>query len=174
MSRAQLTALLAALTLGTVASHLAAQDTSSAGQARPDTSGYTGMGGVDTSASPSGVGATDTSRTTADSAAEAPRVGEQRPLKPGQPVPRLRDSTPEPPPRPTDAPGHVDASDTAGPLGATDTSGMCGRHADTTKVGDTTSAKPIPCPSGNRSEAPQPTTQPGQSTSGTSEPHDSV
>lgn len=39
MPKAHLTTLVAALALGTVAPRLAAQDTSSAGQARPDTSG---------------------------------------------------------------------------------------------------------------------------------------
>jgi hypothetical protein len=135
MSNARFTALVAALALGTAAPRLHAQDTSAAGQARPDTSGYRAGGGVDTSAAP------------ADSAADTARVGQEAPLKPRQPVPRLRDSSP-PPPHPTDAPGHVDAGDTTGPLGATDTSAMCGRHPDTTKVGDSTGAKPVPCPSG--------------------------
>ena len=97
MPKAHLTALVAALALATVAPRLAAQDSSAAGQARPDTSGYTGAGGVDTSVSPSIVGATDTAGTTADSTAATPRVGEQRPLKPEQPVTRLRDSTSEAP-----------------------------------------------------------------------------
>ena len=97
MPKAHLTALVAALALATVAPRLAAQDSSVAGQARTDTSGYTGAGGVDTSASPNMVGATDTAGTTADSAGATPRLGEQRPLKPEQPVPRLPDSTPEPP-----------------------------------------------------------------------------
>jgi hypothetical protein len=73
MSRALLTALLAALTLGTVAPHLAAQDTSSAGQARRDTSGYSGGAGVDTSGQPGGFGMTDT--VAADSAGTAGAVG---------------------------------------------------------------------------------------------------
>src|SRR5712671_4881437 len=73
MSRALLTALLAALTLGTVAPHLAGQDTSSAGQARRDTSGYSGGTGVDTSGQPGGFGMTDT--VAADSAGTAGAVG---------------------------------------------------------------------------------------------------
>ena len=97
MPKAHLTALVAALALATVAPRLAAQDSSVAGQTRTDTSGYTGAGGVDTSTSPSVVGATDTAGTTADSASATPRLGEQRPLKPEQSVPRLGDSTPEPP-----------------------------------------------------------------------------
>ena len=59
MSRAQLTVLSAALALVTVAPRLAAQDTSSAGQARPDTSGYYGGVGVDTSAQSGRFGMTD-------------------------------------------------------------------------------------------------------------------
>ena len=168
MPKAHLTALVAGLALGTVAPRLAAQDTSPAGLARPDTAAYTGAGGVDTSAHPGGAGVIDTVYLGADSSFETTRVGQESPVKPQQPAPRLRDSAP-PPPKPTDAPGHVDAADTAGPLGATDTSAMCGRHADTTRVGDTTHAKPIPCPT-----APQPTTQPGQSTSGTGQPGDSA
>jgi hypothetical protein len=150
MPKAHLTALVAALALGAMAPRLAAQDTASAGQARPDTSGYTGAGGVDTSARPGGAGTIDTIRLGGDSASATPRVGQETPVKPAQPMPRLRDSAP-PPPKPTEAPGHVDAADTAGPLGAADTSAMCGRHADTTKVGDTSAAKPAPCPTGNRS-----------------------
>jgi hypothetical protein len=52
MSRGQLTALIAALALGAFAPRLAAQDTAAAGRARPDTSGYSGAAGVDTSAQP--------------------------------------------------------------------------------------------------------------------------
>jgi hypothetical protein len=150
MPKAHLTALVAALALGAMAPRLAAQDSSSAGQARPDTSGYTGAGGVDTSARPGGAGTIDTIRLGGDSASATPRVGQDTPVKPSQPLPRLRDTTVSPP-KPTEAPGHVDAADTTGALGATDTSAMCGRHADTTKVGDTTSAKPVPCPTGKRS-----------------------
>ena len=168
MPKAHLTALVAALALGTVAPRLAAQDTSSAAQGRPDTSGYTAGGGVDTSAGPGRAGAIDTIYLGADSASQTPRVGQESPLNPQQPLPRLRDSA-APPPSPTDAPGHADASDTTGPLGATDTSAMCGRHADTTRVGDTTAAKPIACPA-----IPQPTTQPEQSPSSTGQPADSA
>ena len=42
MSKAHLTALAAALAIGALAPPVAAQDTSSAGVARPDTSAYTG------------------------------------------------------------------------------------------------------------------------------------
>src|SRR5215207_2421890 len=60
MSRVHLTTAIAALALGAIAPRLAAQDTSSAGVARPDTSGYSGAAGVDTSARPGRVGAIDT------------------------------------------------------------------------------------------------------------------
>ena len=63
MSRAFLTAVVATLALGSFTPRLAAQDTTSArGQVRPDTSGYTGAGGVDTTAQPERVGASDTIR----------------------------------------------------------------------------------------------------------------
>jgi len=64
MSRGQLTAVIAALALGLTAPRLAAQDTSSTDRARPDTSGYSGAAGVDTSARPGHIGALDS---TADS-----------------------------------------------------------------------------------------------------------
>lgn len=71
MSKAHLTALAATLVFGAFAPRLAAQDTSSAGVARPDTSGYTGAGGVDTSAGrfgdTTGAAVTDTSALQADS-----------------------------------------------------------------------------------------------------------
>jgi hypothetical protein len=61
MSRSHFTALAAALALGAFAPRLTAQDTSSTTPTRPDTSGYTrGAGGIDTSASPGRIGATDT------------------------------------------------------------------------------------------------------------------
>jgi hypothetical protein len=154
MSRAQLTALLAALTLGTVAPRLAAQDTSSAGQVRRDTSGYSTGAGVDTSANPSRFGATDSMG--ADSARDSNRI---HPSSPGTP-PLLRD-----------APGRVDAADTTGALGATDTSGMRGRHPDATLPGDTSSAKPPSAAGDSGAAATRPT---GQSISPTSQPRDSV
>ena len=60
MSRGQLTAVITSLAIGVVAPRLAAQDTSTAGQVRPDTSGYNGTAGVDTSAQPGRVGVMDT------------------------------------------------------------------------------------------------------------------
>jgi hypothetical protein len=58
MSRAFLTAVVATLAVGAFAPRLAAQDTTSAnGRVRPDTSGYTGAGGVDTTQRPGRVGA---------------------------------------------------------------------------------------------------------------------
>ena len=63
MSRGQLTAVITALALGAIAPRLAAQDTAGVGHA-PDTSGYTGTGGIDTSAQPGRVGAIDTGAAT--------------------------------------------------------------------------------------------------------------
>lgn len=63
MSRGQLTVVVTALALGAIAPRLAAQDTSAVGHA-PDTSGYNGTGGVDTSAQPGRVGPIDTSAAT--------------------------------------------------------------------------------------------------------------
>jgi len=60
MSKAQLTAALAAVAFCLAAPHLAAQDTSSSGQVRADTSGYTGVGGVDTTGQPGRVAPGDT------------------------------------------------------------------------------------------------------------------
>ena len=63
MSRGQLTVVVTALALGAIAPRLPAQDTSAVGHA-PDTSGYNGTGGVDTSAQPGRVGPIDTSAAT--------------------------------------------------------------------------------------------------------------
>ena len=57
MSKAQLTVLVAALAMGVFAPRLAAQDTSTTRETRPDTSGYNGTAGVDTTAQPGRVGA---------------------------------------------------------------------------------------------------------------------
>jgi hypothetical protein len=59
MARGQLTALITALGLGAIAPRLAAQDTSAVGHA-PDTSGYIGAAGIDTSAQPGRLGTIDT------------------------------------------------------------------------------------------------------------------
>ena len=77
MSRSQFTAFVAALALGAFAPRLMAQDTTSTTPTRPDTSGYTtGAGGVDSSARPGSVGATDTAIGGAgDSATFAPLPG---------------------------------------------------------------------------------------------------
>jgi hypothetical protein len=61
MSRGQLTALMAALAVGAFAPRLAAQDTSATRETRPDTSGYNGTAGIDTTAQPGRVGALDSS-----------------------------------------------------------------------------------------------------------------
>jgi hypothetical protein len=116
MSRALLTALAAALAFGAFAPRLTAQDTSSTTQTRPDTSGYTGAGGVDTSARPGRVGATDTA---GGGAADTTYT------------PRLRPDT-------SSAAGGAGADSTT--PGAGDTTGMQGRHApDSTTPGATTS-----------------------------------
>ena len=67
MSRGQLMAAIAAVAVCATAPRLAAQDTSSTGRARPDTSGYRGGAGVDTSARPGRVGAIDTTIAAKDS-----------------------------------------------------------------------------------------------------------
>ena len=67
MSRAQLTALMTALAVGVVAPRLAAQDTSTTRETRPDTSGYNGTAGIDTTAQPGRVGALDSSGVGLDS-----------------------------------------------------------------------------------------------------------
>jgi hypothetical protein len=165
MKRAHLTALVATLAMGTVAvPRLAAQDTSATA----------GQARRDTSGY-TGAGGVDTSRADTSGAAD---TGKRR-----QPPPPLRD-----------APGRVDAKDTAGALGATDTSGMKGRHPDTTYVGDTSPARPpehavdsgaAGARSGGDSGSTgrrsadaagvvQPTTQPGQSTSPSAHPSDST
>jgi hypothetical protein len=125
MKRAHLTALAATLAMAAVAApRLAAQDTSAAGdRARPDTSGYTGAGGVDTTAADSGGAGRAAA---ADSMGGGADTGTRR--RPPQPL--------------RDAPGHVDAADTTGALGASDTSGMKGRHPDKVHVGDTNHPRP--------------------------------
>jgi hypothetical protein len=67
MSRAQLTALMTALPVGAFAPRLAAQDTSTTRETRPDTSGYNGTAGIDTTAQPGRVGALDSSGVGLDS-----------------------------------------------------------------------------------------------------------
>jgi len=67
MSRAQLTALMTALAVGAFAPRLTAQDTSTTRETRPDTSGYNGTAGIDTTAQPGRVGALDSSRVGLDS-----------------------------------------------------------------------------------------------------------
>ncbi len=111
MSKGHFTALAAALALGAFAPRLAAQDSSTAGVTRPDTSGYTGAGGVDTSTGPGRVGVgdsgiTDTSslRKSGDSSTYAPASGAVR--------------------------------DSIAPMGG-DTSGMGGQPADTATTGAT-------------------------------------
>jgi hypothetical protein len=136
MSKAHLTALAAALAIGAFAPRVAAQDTSSAGVARPDTSAYTVGAGVDTSARPGRVGATDT--TGADSAGlkadtnatGAPRVGAD-----------------------TTAPGGIGA-DTTLPASAGDTSGMSGQYPAKPQPGSTASPSGTTSPTGTSPSSP--------------------
>jgi hypothetical protein len=119
MSRSHFTALAAALALGAFAPRLMAQDTSSTTPTRPDTSGYTtGAGGVDTSARPGQVGATDTTGGGAiDTSSSRINSGDSSTFTP--------------------QPGAV--TDSMAP-GASDTSDMQGRHAtDSTTPGSTSS-----------------------------------
>lgn len=67
MSRAQLTALMTAFAVAAFAPRLAAQDTSTTRETRPDTSGYNGTAGIDTTAQPGRVGALDSSGVGLDS-----------------------------------------------------------------------------------------------------------
>jgi hypothetical protein len=145
MSRAQLTALVTALAVGAFAPRLAAQDTSTTRETRPDTSGYNGTAGIDTTAQPGRVGASDSSGVGLDS------------------MRRGADTMA--------APGRSDR-DTTGPLGASDSSGMGGRHPNMTMPGDSTSPTDSGSTSGSRSTSDsagvsQPTKQPGQSTTST-------
>jgi hypothetical protein len=139
MSRAQLTAVMTALAVGAFAPRLVAQDTSTTRETRPDTSGYNGTAGVDTTAQPGRVGALDSSGTALDSM----RSGSDTMA----------------------APGRAD-QDTTGPLGASDSSGMSGRHPNRTMPGDSTSPSDSGSMSDSGSVS-QPTKQPGQGTSRT-------
>jgi hypothetical protein len=127
MSRSHFTALAAALALGAFAPRLMAQDTSSTTPTRPDTSGYTtGAGGVDTSARPGQVGATDTIGGGAVDTSGGLRSRDSSTLRPG-----LGADT-------SGAAGGV-ITDSMAPTGG-DTSGMQGRRAaDSTNPGSTTS-----------------------------------
>lgn len=140
MSKAHLTALAAALAIGAFAPRLAAQDTSSAGMARPDTSGYTGAGGVDTSATPGRVGATDTIRVGGGDSAAA---GADTLGLPGDTV-----------------------TDSTGAPAASDTSGMTGRRPTPTKPGSTESPTGTTSPA----TSPSSTSPSGTSPSGGTSP----
>ena len=131
MSKAHLTAVAAALALGAFAPRLAAQDTSAAGVARPDTSGYTGAGGVDTSARPGRVGATDTAAGAAGVDTAVGAAGDTSKWR------KSGDSAAY-----TPQPGA--ATDSTAPMGAGDTTGIPGRRTDSTKSG----AAGAPRPSG--------------------------
>lgn len=136
MSRSHLTALIAALAVG-AAAPLAAQDTSAARPTPPDTSGYQGAAGVDTSGAPGRVGAMDTTmggaadtagwrRTTGDTTApDSTRPGDrstrkprhhERRMHPGSDTAAARSGT------------GVDTSAVTDTSGMSDTSGMEGRR----------------------------------------------
>jgi len=139
MSRAQLTALMTALAVGAFAPRLAAQDTSTTRETRPDTSGYNGTAGVDTTAQPGRVGPMDSSR-----------VGGADTM--GVPGRADRDST-----------GPLGASDSSGMRGRHPNMTMPGDSTsptDSSSMSDSTSAS-------DSAGVSQPSKQPGQSTSRT-------
>jgi hypothetical protein len=148
MTRLHLTALVAALAVGAVAP-LAAQDTSTAQPTPPDTSGYQGAVGVDTTAQPGRVGAIDTTmgggadtaggkRTTGDTTApDTTQPGERTTRKPRHHEQRMHPASDTGAAAPSGA--AVDTSGTSDTSGArdtsaTDTAGM----SDTSGMRDTT------------------------------------
>lgn len=145
MSKAFFTAAVAALSLGTFAPRLAAQDTTSAtGRVRPDTSGYTGAGGVDTTQRPGRVGADTGMATDSGGVLDSIRRTDTTRIK----------------------------GDTNRTRPASDTSGMKGRHStDSLKPGETRSPKGTSTSgtSSDTTDMSQPSTQPGQSTSPSSQ-----
>jgi hypothetical protein len=126
MSRSHFTALAAALALGAFAPRLMAQDTSSTTPASPDTSAYTtGAGGVDTSARPGRVGATDTTGAV-DTSPSRIKSGDSSTFSPQ-------------PGADTSGAAGGGVTDSLAPGGG-DTSGMQGRRAtDSSTPGSTTS-----------------------------------
>jgi hypothetical protein len=153
MSRGQLRALMAALTVAAFAPRLAAQDTSATRETRSDTSGYNGTAGIDTTAQPGRVGAVDSSGV---GAMDSSGVGLDSTRRGAHTIA---------------IPGRADR-DSTGPLGASDSSGMRGRHPSPTKPGDSTNAKADSSSTDSSSatdsaSVSQPSKQPGQSTSRT-------
>ncbi|HET6578663.1 MAG TPA: hypothetical protein VFG66_10080 [Gemmatimonadales bacterium] len=148
MTRLHLTALVAALAVG-AAAPLAAQDTSTAQPTPPDTSGYQGAGGVDTTAQPGRIGAIDTTmggaadtagwhRATGDTTApDSTQPGERTTRKPRHHEQRMHPGSDSAAAR---SGAGVDTSATSDTSGLTDTTGMQGRHpSDSTQAGSTDS-----------------------------------
>ena len=163
MSRAFLTAVVATLALGSFTPRLAAQDTTSArGQVRPDTSGYTGAGGVDTTAQPERVGASDTIR--AGGADTSGLTGDSTGVTDtsGMRGPRTTDSTKA---GQTTSPRSGTSSDSGA---AASDSGAAASDSGATSSDSGSSANPGQSgyPSDSAGVA-QPSPQPGQSTSPT-------
>jgi hypothetical protein len=162
MTRLHLTALVAALAVGAVAP-LAAQDTSTAQPRPPDTSGYQGAAGVDTTAQPGRIGAIDTTmggpadtarwhRATGDTTApDSTKPGERTTRKPRHHEQRMHPGSDSEAAR---SGAGADTSAKSDTSGMTDTTGMQGRRqSDSTQAGSTEN------PQGDRSPggaAPQP------------------
>jgi hypothetical protein len=156
MTRLQLTALVAALAVGAVAP-LTAQDSSSAQPTPPDTSGYQGAGGVDTTAQPGRIGAIDTTMGgAADTAGWHRATGDTTApdsTQPGQRTTRkLRHYEQRMHPGSDTAAARsgagVDTSAKSDTSGMADTTGMQGRHqSDSTQAGSTDN------PQGDRSSS---------------------
>lgn len=143
MSRGHLAGVITALVLGAVAPRLAAQDTSTAGQARTDTSGYTAGGGVDTTARPGMVDSAGT---------PTPRQGADTMAAPGR---ADRDST-----------GALGPTDTSGMRGRHPDTTKVGQTSEAHPSG-TSSDSASADSTADSASVTQPTKQPGQSTSRT-------
>lgn len=146
MMRLHLTALVAALAVG-AAAPLAAQDTSTAQPTPPDTSGYQGAGGVDTTAQPGRIGAIDTTmggaadtagwhRAAGDTTApDSTKPGERTTRKPRHHEQRMHPGSDSAAARSGAGVNTSAKSDTSG---VTDTTGMQGRRqSDSTQAGST-------------------------------------
>jgi hypothetical protein len=144
MTRLQLTALVAALAVGVVGP-LAAQDSSTTRPTSPDTSGYQGAAGVDTTARPGSVGAIDTTmggasdtagwhRTAGDTTApDSTKPGDRSTRKPRHHERRMHPGSDTAAARSGAGAGTSATSDTSG---MTDTTGMPGRRqSDSTQAG---------------------------------------
>jgi hypothetical protein len=142
MTRFQLTALVAALAVGAVGP-LAAQDSSTTRPTSPDTSGYQGAAGVDTTARPGSVGASDTTmggasdtagwhRTAGDTTApDSTKPGDRSTRKPRHHERRMHLGS-----DPSAARSGARPAATSDTSGMTDTTGMPGRRqSDSTQAG---------------------------------------